>query len=157
MAQEQGLLWRCEYEDCGHRWVAASREAPEKCGKCRRRGWHKTETTAELVKTSGIGLDERIRKVAREVFEEMMAGLPVEEVEGPAAAADDDSLAGRMAAAQAALASIGQPKVVEVMSSVATAGAICGMESFNDGDGEVYRCCLPPHGPKVKHGAWMKL
>lgn len=81
MAQEQGLLWRCEYESCGHRWIAASKEAPEKCGKCRRRGWHKTLTTAELVRQAGVGLDERIRQIAREVFEEAMAGLPMEEVQ----------------------------------------------------------------------------
>ena len=32
----------------------------------------------------------------------------------------------------------------------------CGFESFNGDDGESYRCGLPVHGPKIKHGAWVK-
>src|ERR1017187_10033745 len=28
----------------------------------------------------------------------------------------------------------------------------CGFEAYNDQDGETYRCCLPAHGSKVKHG-----
>jgi len=33
---------------------------------------------------------------------------------------------------------------------------ICGFEAYNSEDGETYRCELPAHGPKVKHGAWRK-
>lgn len=34
---------------------------------------------------------------------------------------------------------------------------ICGFEAFNEQDGENYRCELPAHGQKVKHGNWRKL
>lgn len=34
---------------------------------------------------------------------------------------------------------------------------ICGFEAYNDGDGETYRCGLPKHGSKVKHGNWGKI
>jgi hypothetical protein len=33
----------------------------------------------------------------------------------------------------------------------------CGFLAFNDQDGESYRCCLPDHGVKVKHGAWERV
>lgn len=33
----------------------------------------------------------------------------------------------------------------------------CRYESWNEQDGENYRCMLPVHGPKVKHGCWRKL
>lgn len=34
---------------------------------------------------------------------------------------------------------------------------LCGFESWNELDGENYRCMLPVHGPKVKHGCWRKI
>lgn len=34
---------------------------------------------------------------------------------------------------------------------------ICGAETWNEQDGENYRCTLAPHGPKVKHGCWRKI
>lgn len=34
---------------------------------------------------------------------------------------------------------------------------ICGAETWNELDGENYRCMLPVHGPKVKHGCWRKI
>lgn len=33
---------------------------------------------------------------------------------------------------------------------------VCGFVAYNDNDGEWYTCGLPAHGPKVKHGAWVK-
>jgi len=33
----------------------------------------------------------------------------------------------------------------------------CGFESYNETDGETYRCTLPAHGIKVKHGGWVKV
>lgn len=80
--------------------------------------------------------------------------LPVEKVA-------ELPLSDRRAVALAALASAGSPKVVqpEPVAPVVEvqAGEICGLEAYNDVNGENYRCCLPPHGPKVKHGAWLKL
>ena len=34
---------------------------------------------------------------------------------------------------------------------------VCGFETFNGEDGENYRCQLPAHGIKVKHGKWLKV
>ena len=32
--------WVCDYADCGHVWLAVGETLPEKCAKCRRRGWN---------------------------------------------------------------------------------------------------------------------
>jgi hypothetical protein len=34
---------------------------------------------------------------------------------------------------------------------------LCGFNSYNDVDGENYICGLEKHGPKVKHGGWIKV
>lgn len=34
---------------------------------------------------------------------------------------------------------------------------ICGFKTYNDVDGENYMCGLEKHGPKVKHGDWIKI
>lgn len=34
---------------------------------------------------------------------------------------------------------------------------ICGFQAYNENDGETYRCRLPVHGPKIKHGVWEKI
>jgi len=34
---------------------------------------------------------------------------------------------------------------------------VCGWETYNDVDGENYRCGLPAHGAKVKHGNWVRV
>jgi hypothetical protein len=34
---------------------------------------------------------------------------------------------------------------------------LCGFKSYNDVDGENYICGLEKHGPKVKHGDWIKV
>jgi hypothetical protein len=158
MAQEQGLLWRCEYEDCGHRWVAASKEAPDKCGKCRRRGWHKTQTTAELVKQSGVGLEERMEVVARRVFEDMMAGLPVEpvddgNVERSAIVLPDVAPAGNPdIAALRAICAGDLPTTPVVQTTTATAERRhCSYTEYDQETGETYRCGLPEHSQKVRH------
>ena len=31
--------WQCEYEDCGHVWLASGEIPPKMCAKCRRRRW----------------------------------------------------------------------------------------------------------------------
>ena len=36
--REQAWIWVCEL--CGHRWLASGVDAPAKCAKCKRRGWH---------------------------------------------------------------------------------------------------------------------
>lgn len=33
---------------------------------------------------------------------------------------------------------------------------ICGFKSYNEEDGENYICGMAKHGPKVKHGGWIK-
>lgn len=160
MAQEQGLLWRCEYEDCGHRWVAASKEAPAKCGKCRRRGWHKTQTTAELVRQSGVGLEERMREVAREVFEEMMAGLPVEPVEeyvergtnvslDVAPSSKPDLAALRAICAGETTSHEHSPNHFNIQPP--SERRPCAYTEYDQETGETYRCGLSEHSQKVKH------
>lgn len=32
-------VWICEFQDCGHVWLASSHVAPEKCAKCKKRNW----------------------------------------------------------------------------------------------------------------------
>jgi hypothetical protein len=39
--------WRCEL--CGHAWLSTSDLPPEKCARCRKRGWHTTIPDALLV------------------------------------------------------------------------------------------------------------
>lgn len=34
---------------------------------------------------------------------------------------------------------------------------LCGFKSYNEIDGENYICGLEKHGPKVKHGEWIKI
>ncbi len=34
---------------------------------------------------------------------------------------------------------------------------LCGCQSYNEVDGENYICCMEKHGPKVKHGDWLKV
>lgn len=34
---------------------------------------------------------------------------------------------------------------------------LCGFKSYNEIDGENYICGLEKHGPKVKHGDWIKV
>lgn len=33
-------FWVCEHKECGWRWIAEGVVPPEKCAKCKRRGWH---------------------------------------------------------------------------------------------------------------------
>ena len=59
MSRIQIEAWKCEYADCGHVWLCGDKtEAPEQCGKCRRRHWHGREvvTAPEPVKTSRTDL-----------------------------------------------------------------------------------------------------
>jgi hypothetical protein len=48
--RKQVLAWQCELDLCGHIWLAAGIDAPAKCAKCKRRGWHTKEAkVAQLV------------------------------------------------------------------------------------------------------------
>jgi hypothetical protein len=40
-------LGACVGDLCGHRWLATDHRPPEKCAKCRRRGWNRTKPTTE--------------------------------------------------------------------------------------------------------------
>ena len=53
--------WKCEYADCGHEWLVAG-EAPEKCAKCRRRGWNKEGARTVLVGEPSPEESERERR-----------------------------------------------------------------------------------------------
>ena len=35
--------WRCELQGCGHTWLATGIDPPQKCAKCKKRGWHKKD------------------------------------------------------------------------------------------------------------------
>ena len=48
---------------------------------------------------------------------------------------------------------IGNPEKQEDRAEI----PICGFEAYNDQDGETYTCGLDAHGPKVKHGRWIKI
>jgi len=64
----EAKAWQCEFEDCGHKWLAKSDVPPALCGRCRRRGWHQTKTTVELIREKGVDLDERIRAIVMDVL-----------------------------------------------------------------------------------------
>jgi hypothetical protein len=40
MSLVQRTVCKCDYPNCEHEWLAASIAPPEKCSKCRRRGWN---------------------------------------------------------------------------------------------------------------------
>lgn len=64
--REMAFAWVCELDSCGHRWLAKTETPPALCAKCRRRGWHITKTTAELVREKGADLEDRLRAIVRE-------------------------------------------------------------------------------------------
>jgi len=159
MGQENRPVWVCEYEDCGHVWLVSganvAQNVPDKCGKCRRRGWHKTLTGAELVRQSGAGLDERMAEIARRVFHEEWASVPAESDDEPVAipslpVADVSALpvADRLAVARAALASVGAP--VGVVLPPMAVSEPCPYTEPDYETGDVWACGLNL-GHKVKH------
>jgi hypothetical protein len=69
--REKRDVWVCEFADCGHVWLVKTDGPPRQCGKCRRPGWHKTATTAELIRESPVSLEDRMRQIATEVYRAM--------------------------------------------------------------------------------------
>ncbi len=56
--------WQCEYDDCGHVWIASSEVPPAQCAKCRRRGWNKKGELQVQEKTAGDAGATRSRQRA---------------------------------------------------------------------------------------------
>lgn len=52
MAKETGYLWRCEYANCRHVWIAHTETPPRRCAKCKKCNWHKTITLQEAIRLS---------------------------------------------------------------------------------------------------------
>ena len=46
---------------------------------------------------------------------------------------------------------------VPILEHAVPAKPVCGFKAYNDQDGEDYTCGLPPHGPKIKHGSWVRV
>lgn len=49
------------------------------------------------------------------------------------------------------------PSTLKAIQSDHTEVDLCGFKSYNDIDGENYICGKEVHGPKVKHGEWIKV
>lgn len=116
------------------------------CSKCRRSGWHKTKTVREVVRESGAGLDERMRKIAREVFNEEMFAVPVDDYRPPPVAATlpavkmNDAMAAFMSSSPAV-----EPEPDEMLVEP------CPYTEYDPDTGETYACGLAVHAPRVKH------
>lgn len=133
-------VWVCELEDCGHWWIAKTETPPALCASCGRRGWHKTKSTAELVREKGADLDDRLRALIREVLAEsprqtvpMTPAIlpPRQDIESLR-----DICAGITTPPATAPPSDWQP---------------CLYTEYDQDTGETYRCGLSIHPPKVKH------
>jgi len=49
------------------------------------------------------------------------------------------------------------PTTLKAVQSDHTEVDLCGFKSYNQEDGEDYICGKEVHGPKVKHGEWIKV
>src|SRR5437868_1214297 len=47
MSERQVKAWVCDL--CDHIWIAGKGSAPEKCAKCRKRGWNKVDAKPKRV------------------------------------------------------------------------------------------------------------
>ncbi len=132
---------------CGESWCFRGDGNPLRCGKCKSPYWDRERVNANrtnqgggrdgsVVYSEGRGIDSGDQNRGREI-----PSVRQQEVGSisPSQSGFDEMLGGDEEA-------IGEPDK-----------PLCGFESWNEQDGENYRCMLPAHGPKVKHGCWRKI
>jgi hypothetical protein len=74
--QRSVWFWICEHKDCSWKWLADGIDPPEKCAKCKRRGWH--SKSAPAVKVAAI--DRSTNTVWLEPATPANDGIPTIEV-----------------------------------------------------------------------------
>jgi predicted nucleic acid-binding Zn-ribbon protein len=73
MSKVQFYCWMCDHEGCGHVWLKMSDKVPERCAKCRRRGWHRVvDEGQEEAAPKGVDLKVDRETVYDEDVEAMM-------------------------------------------------------------------------------------
>lgn len=146
-------VWVCELDGCGHVWLASSKLPPDRCAKCKRRAWHVTKTTGELIREKApeitLDLEERIRRIVREEWVARPNGVtngpPTRynvaepEILPPAARPSLDSL-------RDICAGLTTPLPIEPADRPA-----CDFTQYDPDTGETYQCGLSAHPAKVKH------
>jgi hypothetical protein len=138
-------VWICDYPECLGFWLAQSDKVPEKCPKCKRRGWHQQLSTAELIRKALpvaaekiTGLTEAdVEAIARRVFHEEWSAVPVEMDEPEELLAVSGNLADKLAVARAALASVGGSSVPAIVPNEP-----CPWRDPPDEAGDIYGCAL---------------
>lgn len=142
-------VWVCELDGCGHVWLASSKLPPDRCAKCKRRAWHVTKTTGELIREKAPDIDDRIRRIVREEMAARPNGttngpairhnVPEPQIIPPPARPSLDSL-------RNICAGLTTPQPLEPADRPP-----CDFTQYDDQTGETHRCGLLAHPAKVKH------
>lgn len=160
--RENRPCWVCELDGCGGAWMATGEVPPEKCSKCKRRGWHKTKTVRELLQdaaplaTDGTPLHKRIVEIVREVLEDAQDVEPATYSEpvhaGPFSSPLPFTAKPTMESLREICAGKLQPSpMVESGSPMVEPSSACLYTEYDYESGETYACGLQAHTPKVKH------
>lgn len=155
--------WKCELDGCGYEWAAKDKLPPDKCAGCKKRGWHKTKTTAEVVRESvakivpdGSALALRIEEIARRVFREEWNDIPAEiyVTPEPSAQVKPDIAALRAICAGNVPPSGASPAfhpLDPTQAPMPTTRQPCSYTEYDTDTGETYRCGLSEHSGKIRH------
>lgn len=147
--------WKCERLVCGHEWIAAGKLPPKRCAKCKRTDWHVTLAVVELLRESGAGLDDRIAEIARRIFAEEWARVPVDPINTMTFAEPEVLTPGRVDAAALRDICAGNVRVPLAAPMEPSRAPLvrepCSYTEWDEQLGETFRCGLMAHSPKVKH------
>lgn len=166
--------WKCEYEDCGHIWIAAGEDAPGQCAKCKKRRWHtegvvEVQMTAELAGHLSEGhhklhhgavaqLGERQATDSRDHSERSL------EVAGsiPASSTRQVTAPTILPPVSRGFSPLTIPGVklgseLAIPDEEEESALMCSYREYDTDTGETMACRKAEHSPKVKHGNWMKV
>ena len=152
---------------CGADWCYRGSGRALRCGKCKSPYWDKERVYVGVA--SGEGAKEaRVKTGNKEDLNEInsvgVARLHIDRI-SPSRNTGGERIASGVSGTTALEASDGNPgkdipskgDTVRFYNERSEVEHLCGFESWNEQDGENYRCMLPTHGSKVKHGCWRKV
>ena len=138
MAKETGYLWRCEYANCHHAWMAQTETPPRRCAKCKKCNWHKTITLQETIRLTNWR-EQMMAEAKPFISEQIKAGIAQ-------AILDAKKRKGEYVAEAVPIPAIG--------NAWSIAGGRCDY-SQPDHEMQVMAHCGKMAGHKYSHGAWI--